>query len=84
MITYNAPNSSSIKYSILFDVALGLGLFPKALLASECAFLATSPETSQPFGWILQVSKGPMCFRVFAEVPLRNLPPRVPLTYYHK
>ena len=53
MLTYSAPGTSSIKYSFLFDAALGLGLFAEAA-AADCAFLASSPATARPFGWVLQ------------------------------
>ena len=53
-LSYGAPaNSSSVKYSFLFDAALGLDLFA-APAAAECAYLAASPTTALPFGWVLQ------------------------------
>ena len=54
-LSYGTANSSSVKYSFLFDRALGLDLF-SAPAAAECAFLAASPTTARPFGWVLQRS----------------------------
>ena len=56
-LSYGAKNSSSVKYSFLFDAALGLDLFA-APAAAECAFLAASPTTARPFGWVLQHRSG--------------------------
>lgn len=54
-LSYGTANSSSVKYSFLFDRALGLDLFALPA-AAECAFLAASPTTARPFGWVLQRS----------------------------
>ena len=54
-LSYGTANSSSVKYSFLFDRALGLDLFAGPA-AAECAFLASSPTTARPFGWVLQRS----------------------------
>jgi hypothetical protein len=54
MLSFGVANSSSVKYSWLFDVALGLNLFPAELVAAECAYLAAAPETAERYGWVLQ------------------------------
>ena len=52
-LQYGAANTSSVKYSFLFDRALGLDLF-SAAAAAECEYLASDPATALPFGWVLQ------------------------------
>lgn len=54
MLTYAQPGSYSIKYSLLFDVGLGLNLFA-AILPMECAHLQANV---QPYGWVLQHANG--------------------------
>lgn len=50
MLAYGAPGTASIKYSLIFDVGLGLDLFT-SIIADECAYLEA---TAQPYGWVLQ------------------------------
>jgi hypothetical protein len=51
MLTFAQPGSRSIKYSLLFDVALGLDLFPASFVQSECEY---HRQNALPYGWILQ------------------------------
>jgi hypothetical protein len=53
MLTYGQPGSASIKYTWLFDIALGLHLFPQTLIDTECAALQAGVL---PYGWVLQRS----------------------------